>query len=70
MDAIAYLKDPENETEMSNVVKSHARYTVATAKTFSEQQKTKYNKYDHENDTAARDYLLSSIEESLCNRIE
>ena len=38
MDAIAYLKDPEVEAKMSNVVKSHARYTVVTAKALSEEQ--------------------------------
>lgn len=35
MDTIAYLPDPENASTMSNVVKSHSRYTVATAKTLS-----------------------------------
>jgi hypothetical protein len=32
MDAIAYLKDPEDKKKMSNVVKAHVRDTVDLAK--------------------------------------
>ena len=70
MDTIAYLQDPEDSTKMTNVVKSHARYTVDTAKLLSTVQTAKYDKYDTTNDIAARAYLLASIEPSLSNKVE
>jgi hypothetical protein len=50
MDSIAYLPDPENELLMTNVVKSHSRYTIQTAKALSTEQLMLYNKYDKSND--------------------
>ena len=70
MDTIAYLQDPEDQTKMTNVVKSHARYTVESAKTLSTIQFEKYDKYDRTNDVAARAYLLASIEVTLSNKVE
>ena len=70
MDTIAYLADPEDPTKMTNVVKSHARYTVDTAKVLSQAQILKYDKYDRTNDVAAKAYLLASIEASLSNKVE
>jgi hypothetical protein len=70
MDTIAYLKDPEDDKKMSNVVKSHARYTVDSAKTLCAEQVAKYDKHDRTNDVAAKAFLLASIEESLSNRVE
>ena len=70
MDTIAYLQDPEDSTKMTNVVKSHARYTVDTAKLLSTVQVAKYDKYDRTNDVAAKAYLLASIESSLSNKVE
>ncbi len=43
MDTNAYLPDPENSSMMTNVVKSHSRYTVATGKTLSSQQLVLYD---------------------------
>jgi hypothetical protein len=51
-------------------VKSHARYTVESAKTLSTIQFEKYDKYDRTNDVAARAYLLTSIEVTLSNKVE
>ena len=71
MDTIAYLQDPEEQTRMTNVVKSHARYTVdSSARELSAIQSTKYDKYDRTNDVAAKAYLLVSIETSLSNKVE
>jgi hypothetical protein len=60
MDTIAYLQDPEDSTKMTDVVKSHARYTVDNAKLLSTVQVAKYDKYDRTNDVAAKAYLLVS----------
>jgi hypothetical protein len=38
MDSIAYLRDPTDNTKMTNVVKAHARYTVQSAKLLAEVQ--------------------------------
>ncbi|KAI2509046.1 hypothetical protein MHU86_5422 [Fragilaria crotonensis] len=62
MDTIAYLPDPESSSVMTNVVRSHSRYTVATAKTLSSQQILRYDKYDKSNDLAATKFLLSSLD--------
>ena len=55
MDSIAYLRDPTDETKMTNVVKAHARYTVQSAKVLAEAQVARYDRYDRTNDMAARD---------------
>ena len=70
MDTIAYLPDPENAMTMSNVVKSHSRYTVATAKALSSQQLLLYDKYDKTNDLAATKFLLSSLDPALMSKIK
>ena len=69
MDTIAYLPDPTDETMMSNVVKSHARYTVQSAQLLVKKQLVKYDKYDKTNDKAARTYLLASLTGTLSNKV-
>ena len=69
MDIIAYLPDPTDETKMSNVVKSHARYTVQSAAGLIEKQLGQYDKYDKTNDKAARTYLLASLTPTLSNKV-
>ena len=61
MDTIAYLPDPENSSTMSNVVKSHSRYTVATAKTLSSQQVLLYNKCNKTNNLVATKFISSLL---------
>ena len=53
MDSIAYLHDPKNELLMTNIVKSHSRYTIQTAKALSAEQLMLYNKNDTSNNRAA-----------------
>jgi hypothetical protein len=59
MDIIADLPDPEIASTMSTVVKSHSRYTVATAKTLRTRQVLLYDKYNKTNDLAATKFLLA-----------
>jgi hypothetical protein len=70
MDTIAYLPNPENTSTMSNVVKSHSCYTVATAKTLSSQQVLLYDKYDKTNNLAATKFRLSSLDPALLSKIK
>ena len=70
MDIIAYLSDPEDSSMMTNVVKTHSRYTVATANTLSSQQLLLYDKYNKTNDLAATKVLLSSLDPTLMNKIK
>ena len=69
MDSIAYLPDPTDKTKVSNVVKSHSRYTVQSAKTLIQGQVELYDKYDKTNDKAARTYLLASLTPLLSNKV-
>ncbi|KAI2497523.1 hypothetical protein MHU86_16977 [Fragilaria crotonensis] len=67
MDSIAYLPDPENELLTTNVVKSHSRYTIQTAKTLSAKQ---LMLYDKSNDRAAVKFVLSSLVPALMSKIK
>ena len=70
MDTIAYLRDPESLSVMTNVVRSHSRYTVATAKTLSSHQVLLYDKYNKTNDLAATKFLLASLDPALMSKIK
>ena len=69
MDSIAYLPDPTDKTKVSDVVKSHSRYTVQSAKTLIQGQVELYDKYDKTNDKAAHNYLLASLTPLLSNKV-
>jgi hypothetical protein len=69
MDSVAYVPDPTDATVMTNVVKSHARYTVHSVKKLIESQLKAYDKYDKTNDKAARTYLLASLTPLLSNKV-
>jgi hypothetical protein len=70
MDSIAYLPDPENELLMTNVVKSHSRYMIQTAKALSAEQLMLYDKYDKSNDRAAVKIVLLSLLPALMSKIQ
>ena len=69
MDTIAYLPDPTDKNKVSNVVKSHSRYTVQSAQTLIRDQVELYDKYDKTNDKAARTYLFASLTPLLSNKV-
>jgi len=70
MDSIAYLTDPEDSIAMTNIIKSHSRYTIQTARNLSALQMLRYDKYDKNNDRAAVRYLLSSLTPALMSKIK
>ena len=65
MDSIAYIPDPRDATTMLSVVKEHPRLTIDYVRTVINNQFAKYDKYDLENDEAATDFLLDSIDKDL-----
>jgi hypothetical protein len=70
MDTIAYLTDPEDSIAMTNIIKSHSRYTIQTARSLSALQLLRYDKYDKNNDRAAIKYLLTSLSPALMSKIK
>jgi hypothetical protein len=69
MDCIAFVPDPTDNAKMTNVVKSHARYTVQSAQQLIEKQLEVYDKYNKTNNKAARTHLLASLPPLLSNKI-
>ena len=69
MDSIACIPDPRDATTMLtvSVVKEHPRLTIDNVRTAVNNQFAKYDKYDLdlENDEAATDFLLDSIDKDL-----
>ncbi|KAI2510827.1 hypothetical protein MHU86_3613 [Fragilaria crotonensis] len=70
MDTIAYLPDPESSSMVTNVVKSHSHYTVATAKTPSSQLLLHYNKYHKSKNLAATKFLITSLNPALMSKVK
>ena len=54
MDSISYLADPHDPTNMLSVVTDHPRFTFDAAKVSGASQVLSYDKFDLENDTAAK----------------
>ena len=69
LDTIAYLPDPEDPTSMTSCISGHARYTIDSARTASSLISTSFDRYDNENDTAAKHYVLDSVDTTLHRKI-
>eukprot|EP00978_Attheya_sp_CCMP212_P028853 scaffold100723_cov29-Attheya_sp.AAC.2 len=69
MDTIAYLQDPEDPTVMTEVVKSSSRYTILTGIAASQLLSPKFDKFDRLNDSAAKTYLLNSLDKSILDEM-
>ena len=65
MDTITYVPDPRDSNKMLSVVKEHPRLTVEYIRTAMRNQIPKYDKFDVENDTAASDFLMDSVDKDL-----
>lgn len=70
MDAVAYLPNPQDPTEMINVIENHSRFTVKTAIAASALLYPDFDKYDITNDTAAREFLLDSLDSKLGKTVD
>ena len=64
------LADPENKLLTTNIVKSHSRYTIQTAKALRAKQHMLYNKYEKNNNHAAVKFVLSSLSPALMIKIK
>jgi hypothetical protein len=69
MDTISYLNDPETSTDMTCVIKDHARYTVASAREASEDCAKMFDKYDASNNEAAIEFILGSLGPELTKSV-
>ena len=71
LDTIAYLQDPYDNTTVLNVVENHPRFSrdVKESEKLSTIFSNKFDKFDIENDTCAKTFLLSSIDNSLLSSL-
>ena len=65
MDTIAYVKDPTDDSKMTNCVLDYARFTTKTTEKMLEDRFKLYDSYDKKNDKEAVEYLLASVSEKL-----
>ena len=72
MDTIAYLQNPFDNTLVVNVVENHARFSkdpavvIASAQVMSDN----FDRFDKQNDSNAKAFLLDSLDETLLERVE
>ena len=70
MDTIMYLLDPLSKSSMLNIVTEHPRFTHTKVREAMKQQVSMYDKYDANNDAAAQDYLLDSLDKTFRREVE
>jgi hypothetical protein len=70
MDSISWLEDPIDPSRMVNIIYDHPRFTQESAISSLRVQLLLYDKYDRENDTAARKFLIGSLVEELADQLE
>ena len=71
LDTISYLQDPYDNSVVVNVVENHPRFSrdVKESERLSQIFSTKFDKFDIENDTCAKTFLLASIDNSLISSL-
>ena len=72
MDTITYLRDPTDPTKVIDVVRNHARFSadIKTTKKSADFFYERFDKHDQSNDSAAKDFLLDSLEEKFAKSVE
>ena len=65
MDTIAYLSSTKDPQEMVSIVQYYSQYSLKTTKEHYKVAKAKFDCYDVNNNVAARDFLLDSLELKL-----
>ena len=70
LDSISYLKDPEDQAKMVNVISYHTRFSFDYAKKSAVTQKIVYDQYDLANDTSAQMTFLHTLDETLCDEVD
>ena len=69
MDTIAYLPSTKDPQEMVSIVQYYSQYSLNTTREHYKAAKAKFDHYDVNNDAAARDFLLDSLEPKLCDMV-
>ena len=69
MDTIAYLPSTKDTQEMVSIVQYYSHYSLKTTREHYKAAKAKFDHYDVNNDVAARDFLLDSLEPKLCDMV-
>ena len=71
LDTIAYLQDPYDNNTVINVVENHPRFSrdVKESERLSDIFCVKFDKFDIENDTCAKTFLLASIDNVLISSL-
>ena len=69
MDTVAYLPSTKDPQEMVSIVQYYSQYSLKTTKEHYMAAKAKFDHYDVNNDAAARDFLLDSLEPKLCDMV-
>ena len=70
LNTIAYRNDPSDADEMLYVLEEYPRLHSKTIKTQTSLCKPKWDHYDKGNDEAARKFLLESLQDNLCKRLD
>lgn len=72
LDTISYLQDPFDNTVVVNVVENHARFNKTTTAITQacETMSTHFDRWDKENDSAAKTFLLNSLDESIITEMK
>ena len=71
MDTISYLPDPDDNTKVLSVVTCSTRFSLEAAlESARDFRKTKYDRYDRNNDDSAKHWLLDSLDPELAKDIK
>jgi hypothetical protein len=70
MDTIAWIEDPIDASRKVYIIYDHPRFTQESAVNSLKVQLALYDKYDRENDKAARKFLIASLAEELADQLE
>ena len=62
MDTVAYLPSAKDQQEMVSIVQYYSQYSLKTTREHYKAAKAKFDGYNVNNDAAAHDFLLDSLE--------
>ena len=72
LETIAYLRDPTNSSKVIDVVRNHARFAadIKTSKVSADFFYNRFDKHDLSNDSAAKMFLIDSLEEKFAKSVQ
>ena len=69
IDTIAYLPDPHDPTKSVHIIDGSTRFTITSCQQAATLQASLYDRYDHENDSSAVEFLLASLSKERCSSV-